>query len=228
MQHFERATEALGEPEGAPRRTRRWCRPSRSEAAVSQVSRGLSTGPGVSGTFAPCGSKRVDAPQRTLSPFLRILAHNISQMSQAFLKTVSKKEALMEIPLEVNFRNMDPSPAVEARIREKAAKLERFHDRIIGCTVVVEAPHRHHHKGKLYSVHIDISVPGKDLVVDRAKPPRSFARGRLRSRARCLQRRSAASRGLYEQVARRCEDFNPGRRRLARGVSVRLKSSRRL
>ncbi|HUU24039.1 MAG TPA: HPF/RaiA family ribosome-associated protein, partial [Methyloceanibacter sp.] len=33
-----------------------------------------------------------------------------------------------------------------------------------------EAPHRHHHKGKLYSVHIDISVPGKDLVVDRAKP----------------------------------------------------------
>jgi ribosomal subunit interface protein len=91
-------------------------------------------------------------------------------MSQAFLKTVSKKEALMEIPLEVNFRNMDPSPAVEARIREKAAKLERFHDRIIGCTVVVEAPHRHHHKGKLYSVHIDISVPGKDLVVDRAKP----------------------------------------------------------
>ena len=77
----------------------------------------------------------------------------------------------MEIPLEISFRNMDPSPAVEARIREKAAKLERFHDRIVGCTVVVEAPHRHHHKGKLYSVHIDISVPGKDhLIVDRAKP----------------------------------------------------------
>jgi len=76
----------------------------------------------------------------------------------------------MQIPLEISFRNMDPSAAVEARIREKAEKLERFHDRIIGCTVVVEAPHRHHHKGKLYSVHIDISVPGKDLVVDRAKP----------------------------------------------------------
>lgn len=76
----------------------------------------------------------------------------------------------MEFPLDISFRNMDPSPAVEARIREKAAKLERFHGRIIGCTVVVEAPHRHHHKGKLYSVHIDISVPGKDLIVDRAKP----------------------------------------------------------
>ena len=76
----------------------------------------------------------------------------------------------MDFPLDISFRNMDPSEAVEARIREKAAKLERFYNRIIGCTVVVEAPHRHHHKGKLYSVHIDISVPGKDLVVDRAKP----------------------------------------------------------
>ncbi len=76
----------------------------------------------------------------------------------------------MQIPLDISFRNMDPSPAVEARIREKAAKLERFHERIISCTVVVEAPHRHQHKGMLYSVHIDISVPGKDVVVDRAKP----------------------------------------------------------
>ena len=76
----------------------------------------------------------------------------------------------MQIPLQISFRNMDPSPTVEERIRKKAAKLERFHDRIIGCTVVVEAPHRHHHKGKLYSVRVDISVPGKDVVVDRAKP----------------------------------------------------------
>jgi len=76
----------------------------------------------------------------------------------------------MQIPLQISFRNMDPSPAVEARIRKKAAKLERFHSRIIGCSVVVEAPHRHRNKGKLYNVRVDISVPGKDVVVDRAKP----------------------------------------------------------
>jgi ribosomal subunit interface protein len=76
----------------------------------------------------------------------------------------------MQIPLQISFRNMDPSPAVEERIRKKAAKLERFNDRIIGCSVVVEAPHRHHHKGKLYSVRVDVSVPGKEVVVDRAKP----------------------------------------------------------
>lgn len=76
----------------------------------------------------------------------------------------------MDFPLDISFRNMDPSPAVEARIREKAAKLERFYNRIVGCTVVVEAPHRHQTKGKIYRVHIDIRVPGKDLIVDRAKP----------------------------------------------------------
>ena len=31
----------------------------------------------------------------------------------------------MEIPLQINFRNMEPSAAVEARVREKAKKLER-------------------------------------------------------------------------------------------------------
>ena len=66
----------------------------------------------------------------------------------------------MQIPLEISFRNMDPSPAVEARIREKAAKLERFHDRIIGCTVVVEAPHKHHHKGILAQNLILLCQPG--------------------------------------------------------------------
>jgi ribosomal subunit interface protein len=76
----------------------------------------------------------------------------------------------MQIPLQISFRNMDPSPAVEARIRKKAEKLERFHDRIIGCTVVVEAPHRRHNKGKLYSVRVDISVPRKEVVIGRAKP----------------------------------------------------------
>jgi ribosome-associated translation inhibitor RaiA len=76
----------------------------------------------------------------------------------------------MPFPVQITFRNMDPSPAVEARIREKVTKLERISDRIIGCDVTVEAPHRHHHKGKLYSVHINISLPGNDVHVDHAGP----------------------------------------------------------
>jgi cold shock CspA family protein/ribosome-associated translation inhibitor RaiA len=76
----------------------------------------------------------------------------------------------MQIPLQISFHGMDPSPPVEARIREKVASLEHFHDRIVGCKVVVEAPHRHHHKGKLYNVRIDLSVPGKDIFIGHTGP----------------------------------------------------------
>ncbi len=78
----------------------------------------------------------------------------------------------MQIPLEVAFKNMEKSDAVEARIREKAQKLERFAERITSCRVVVEAPHHHQHHGTAYDVRIDIHVPGAALVVsDGSKNP---------------------------------------------------------
>ncbi len=71
----------------------------------------------------------------------------------------------MEIPVQINFHDVDHSDAVEARIREKVEKLEQYSDRIIGCRVTVEAPHKHHHKGKLYTVKIDLTLPGGEIVV---------------------------------------------------------------
>ena len=76
----------------------------------------------------------------------------------------------MAIPLQISFRDMDPSPAIEARIREKAAKLERFASRITSCRVVVEARNRHQRQGTLYNVHIDLRAPGEQLVVGHGHP----------------------------------------------------------
>jgi len=73
----------------------------------------------------------------------------------------------MELPLQITFRDVPPSAAVEARIREEAAELEEFYNRIMSCRVVVESPHRHHHQGRLYGVRIDLSVPGRELVIGR-------------------------------------------------------------
>jgi cold shock CspA family protein/ribosome-associated translation inhibitor RaiA len=74
----------------------------------------------------------------------------------------------MKSPLKITFRDMAPSKAVEDNIRDRAAKLESLHDGITSCKVIVEAPHRHHHKGKAYVVRIDITVPGGELVINRA------------------------------------------------------------
>lgn len=76
----------------------------------------------------------------------------------------------MQIPLQISFRNMDASDAVEADIRDKVGRLDRFHERITSCRVIVDAPHRHHHKGKLFDVRIDITVPGEEIVVQRSGP----------------------------------------------------------
>jgi ribosomal subunit interface protein len=75
----------------------------------------------------------------------------------------------MKIPLQVTFRDMPSSGAVETRVREKADKLTRFYDRIVNCRVVIEMPQRHKHQGKLHSVRIDLSVPGAELVANHAK-----------------------------------------------------------
>jgi cold shock CspA family protein/ribosome-associated translation inhibitor RaiA len=73
----------------------------------------------------------------------------------------------MQLPVQISFRGMEPSAAVEAKIRERTVKLERFYDRIMGCRVVVESPHRHHHQGKLFHVRVYLTVPGGELTVSR-------------------------------------------------------------
>jgi ribosomal subunit interface protein len=73
----------------------------------------------------------------------------------------------MQLPVQISFRGMEPSDAVEAKIRERTARLDRFYDRIMACRVVVESPHRRHHQGKLFHVRVDLTVPGGELAVTR-------------------------------------------------------------
>jgi ribosomal subunit interface protein len=79
-------------------------------------------------------------------------------------------EKAMQIPLQVTFRHMDPSPAVEAHIRERAAGLDRHFDRITSCRVVVEASTRRQRKGRIYHLRVDVTVPGREIVVKRDPP----------------------------------------------------------
>src|SRR4030067_2228817 len=76
----------------------------------------------------------------------------------------------MQIPVEIPLRDIPHSEAVETRIREKIEKLDRFHERVMSCRVTVESPQQKKHQGKLYSVHIDMKVPGGgELGVNRAQ-----------------------------------------------------------
>jgi ribosome-associated translation inhibitor RaiA len=96
---------------------------------------------------------------------------------------------------------MKPSPAVERRIRTRAAELEQFYDAITGCDVIVEAPHRHGLKGRLYSVRLSIHVPKGTLAV---------SRGRRHHHAH--EDIYVALRDAFDAGARRLEDYARRRR----------------
>jgi len=68
--------------------------------------------------------------------------------------------------LQITLRDMQHSDALEARIRGALRKLERLHSCIIGCRVVVEAPHHHHRQGRQFVVRLDLAVPGGEIVVN--------------------------------------------------------------
>jgi len=73
---------------------------------------------------------------------------------------------VMQEPLQISFHNMEPSEALEARVRERVAKLERLYDGIISCRVVLAAPHKQPHKGSL-GISISLGVPGREIAVKR-------------------------------------------------------------
>ena len=73
----------------------------------------------------------------------------------------------MEIPLQITTRDFEMTEAIESEIRQQAKKLDQFHGHIMRCRVVVESPHRHKSKGRLYDLHIYITVPSAEFVVKR-------------------------------------------------------------
>jgi ribosome-associated translation inhibitor RaiA len=74
------------------------------------------------------------------------------------------------LPLQITFRQMEPSPALEARIRELASRLDKFSQHVVRCHVIVEPVSHHQHKGALYSFHISIAVPDEEIAIDRTHP----------------------------------------------------------
>ena len=73
----------------------------------------------------------------------------------------------MALEPRITFRSIKPSSTIEELVREKTAKLEKFHDKISTCEVVIEEPHRRHKKGDLFHVRIHMVVPGGEIVVVR-------------------------------------------------------------
>ena len=73
----------------------------------------------------------------------------------------------MQNDVQITVRDHAHSDALDARIREKTAKLEKVCPRITSCHVVVSAPHHHQQRKNVFMVRINITFPGGEVVVTR-------------------------------------------------------------
>jgi ribosome-associated translation inhibitor RaiA len=72
----------------------------------------------------------------------------------------------MDVPVEISFKNLDSSVALEDRIRAKVAKLEEKFDCLVACRVAISLPHRQHQQGNVPNIRIDMTVRGQEIVVN--------------------------------------------------------------
>lgn len=76
----------------------------------------------------------------------------------------------MQRPLQLVFRDMKSSLALETFVRDRVGRLEQHHPNIIGCRVVAGIPHRSSAGAKPsakapLSLTVEVEIPGRPLVV---------------------------------------------------------------
>jgi len=71
------------------------------------------------------------------------------------------------LPVQISVRNLRLGPDMEADIRERAAALLSYYERVVNCHVTVEVPTRRHRSSVLHKVRVELTVPGGVIVVRR-------------------------------------------------------------
>ena len=65
----------------------------------------------------------------------------------------------MQLPVQVSFRKVRNTPAIEDLIGVQTAKLDRVCDHIVGCKIAVEKPQKHQRSGNPFRIRICVTVP---------------------------------------------------------------------
>jgi ribosome-associated translation inhibitor RaiA len=71
----------------------------------------------------------------------------------------------MDTPVEIHFHGIEKSEAIEQRVREKIAKLQRHFARMTSCRVGIEVPQRTADRPKIYQIKIEIGIPRRRPIV---------------------------------------------------------------
>lgn len=117
----------------------------------------------------------------------------------------------MQTAPTITLRRIRGAEDLDADIRARLARLERYYPAIITAYVLVELAARRHQGGNRYHVRIELALPGEDIAITRDASVRSDLRARKIDRARKSDEPDPGHR--YAKVAVR-EAFETARRRL--------------
>ncbi len=113
----------------------------------------------------------------------------------------------MDRPVEVTFRNMPRSEAIEAVVRREALKLERYASKIVGCRVAIERPQRFQRQGNDHRLRLFITGASRRPVVVTREPLDSDMHEDLR--AIVIGAFKAARRQLQSMIQQQRGDAKP-------------------
>ena len=84
----------------------------------------------------------------------------------------------MQRPLEIAFRNLDSSDYIRSLVVERAGRLERFHPRVIGCRVVIEALYRsaEGHNPPL-GISVEVDIADRPRIIGKGVEPQRGSKG---------------------------------------------------
>ncbi len=102
----------------------------------------------------------------------------------------------MRLQPMITFHDVDPSPALQQRIEQRIARLDRLHPNLTACRVAVELERLHGRQGHRYRVRVDVTAPGHEVLAGRE--PREH---------RAHEDAFVAVRDAFDAVERRIEDL---------------------
>jgi ribosome-associated translation inhibitor RaiA len=112
----------------------------------------------------------------------------------------------MHVIPQIIFRDIPQSAAILELIGKNVSRLSHRFPHLKGCRVLLEAPHRHHYKGRVYHVHLRVDLPGREIVISRGRE------------------RGGAHEDLYVAIQ---HAFDIATRRLRHFASLRRRSAKR-
>ena len=82
----------------------------------------------------------------------------------------------MDVPPEIAFRDVPATDTLKGLILDRIDRLETTYDHLVSCRVIVENTTPARTSGAIHRVHLELGVPGHNLIVNRKPPEEGKAR----------------------------------------------------